>query len=418
MAIAITGLNHHSGGMKILALACLPARQLPEGLLSLRRAIPKTAEALVLTTCNRCELYVSGVPVEKAVRWFSEYRGIPTAIFERYAYLHKEEAALRHLIEVACGLNSMLIGETQIQGQVKTALYNARESGCTRTQLSRLFEHALAAAKRVRHETEIGKHSVSFPALVVKLSKHLFADLSQKRVLLIGTGEVAQTAMKHLQKQQLGSYTIAGHSPERTARVAAQFGAEALTIAGLPEVLHDFDIIVSATASEACILELESVKKAMKKRRHRVMLMADLAVPYDIDPRVGELDDVFLYDLEHLANVARKNRAVRTEAGLEAQEIITQEVAKYFAWTRAQKLGELLATYQTSTATKREELKSTAMAMIQEGKTPEKVVDYVCTALSGALSHQTITLLKSLIELNIPLSPEAEKKIFSPEPRK
>ncbi len=418
MAIAITGLNHHNGGLEVLAQACLPAGKLSEGLLSLRRAIPETAEALVLTTCNRCELYVSGVSVERAVRWLSEYRGISPVIFKRHAYLHKEEAALRHLIEVACGLNSMLIGETQILGQVKSALHNARETGCTRTQLSRLFEHALAAAKRVRHETEIGNHSISFSALVVKLSRHLFADLSQKRALLIGTGEVAQTTMKHLLKKRLCNYSIAGHSHEKTARVAAQLGVEARAIADLPEVLHDFDIIVSATASEKYMLELESVKKAVKKRRHRVMLMVDLAVPHDIDPRVGDLDDVFLYDLEHLANTAKQNRAVRTEAGLQAQEIIAQEVAKYFAWCRAQKLGELLDSYQAGTAAKREELKNMALGMIQEGKTPEKVVDYVCTALSGALSHQTITLMKSLIELDVPLSSGTEKKIFSSEPPK
>jgi glutamyl-tRNA reductase len=292
MTVLALGINHHSAPLDLRSRFAFPAPQLPEALRSLRACLQRAApEATLLSTCNRTELYVAADDTQAAadlarpaLDWLAAQGGTSGARLADHAYVVEDGAAARHAFRVASGLDSMVLGEPQILGQIKQAVREAGLAGTLGSTLHQLFQRSFSVAKEVRTATEIGAHSVSMAAATVRLAAQLFEDLRQVRVLLVGAGEMIELVAAHFAKQQPLSLTVANRTLERGETVAARFGGQALRLAELPDRLHEFDVVVSCTASTLPLIGLGAVERALKKRRQRPMFMVDLAVPRDIEP--------------------------------------------------------------------------------------------------------------------------------------
>ncbi|MGA1696015.1 MAG: glutamyl-tRNA reductase, partial [Arenicellales bacterium] len=336
MHLLTIGLNHRTAPVALRERTAFSSEQLPDAVRSLVES-PEVAEATILSTCNRTEIYCrqETPAVTPVVNWLRDYGDVPAEALSTSTYTLPGEQAVQHAFRVASGLDSMVLGEPQILGQMKSAFSAAHQAGTTGKILNRLFQHTFSVAKQIRTDTAIGANAVSVAFAAVDLAKRIFSNLSEQTVLLLGAGETIELVARHLKQTGVKHIIVANRSIERAQTLTAQLGSEAISLAEMPERLHEADIVVASTASTLPILGKGAVESALKKRRHRPMFLIDLAVPRDIEPQVDELKDVFLYTVDDLQKVVSENQAARREAAVEAEKIIDLQVVRFMHWMRS-----------------------------------------------------------------------------------
>src|SRR6478736_7714974 len=338
MSVWALGLNHTTAPLDLRGRFAFAIDQIAPTLHSLRHSFGSNrhpgVEAAIISTCNRTEIYCAAdhAALEHTVGWLARSGGVPASVVRSHAYTLSDGGAARHAFRVASGLDSMVLGEAQILGQMKDAIRAAETAGALGSTLNQLFQRSFAVAKKVRTATEIGAHSISMAAAAVRLAGQLFEDLRHTRVLFIGAGEMIDLAATHFAARQPRSIVIANRTLERGEKLASRFGGEAMRLADLPARLAEFDIVVSCTASTLPLIGLGAVERALKARRHRPMFMVDLAVPRDIEPEVKALEDVYLYTVDDLAQVVQQGHASRQAAVAQAEAIIDAGVQSFVHW--------------------------------------------------------------------------------------
>ena len=334
MAVWALGLNHHTAPLDLRGRFAFALDQMAPALAGLRQSHARHPEAAILSTCNRTEVYCASdnVQIDHTLGWLAQAGDVPAHALRDHAYVLQNDQAARHAFRVASGLDSMVLGEPQSLGQMKSAVRAAEDAGALGQTLNQLFQRSFAVAKQVRSSTEIGAHSISMAAAAVRLAGNLFEDLREIKVLFVGAGEMIELAATHFAARRPKSIAIANRTLERGERLATRFGAEVMRLAELPERLHEFDAIVSCTASTLPIIGLGAVERALKKRRHRPIFMVDLAVPRDIEPEVKALGDVYLYTVDDLAQVVQTGQANRQAAVAQAEAIIDAGVQSFMHW--------------------------------------------------------------------------------------
>jgi glutamyl-tRNA reductase len=315
MPLLTLGLNHKTAPVEIRERITFG----PDIIVGALRSLVETVgveEAVILSTCNRTEIYCEGGAdtQQQLSQWLSAFHGLELETISPYLYSHQEKEGVRHLLQVSCGLDSMVLGEPQILGQVKAAFQTAKESGVAGKVLCRLFQHAFSVAKQVRTDTAIGRSPVSVAFAAVSLARQIFSDLSNQTAMLIGAGETVELAARHLHQHGVGRIIVANRTLERAHLLANQFDGYAIALTEISNHLAEADIVISSTASPLPVLGKGAVESALKKRRHQPMFMVDIAVPRDIESEVGELDDIYLYTVDDLEEVIEENMRSRQEA--------------------------------------------------------------------------------------------------------
>lgn len=334
MAVWALGLNHNTAPLDLRGRFAFALDAIAPALKGLREQHLRHPEAAILSTCNRTEVYCASeqVQTDHTLGWLAQAGHVPVDALRQHTYTLQGDATARHAFRVASGLDSMVLGEPQILGQLKDAVRAAEDAGALGSTLSQLFQRSFAVAKQVRSSTEIGAHSISMAAAAVRLAGNLFEDLGRTRVLFVGAGEMIELAATHFAARQPQAIAIANRTLERGEKLASRFGAQVMRLAELPERLHEFDIVVSCTASQLPILGLGAVERTLKRRRHRPMFMVDLAVPRDIEPEIKQLPDVYLYTVDDLAQVVQTGQASRQAAVAQAEVIIDAGVQSFMHW--------------------------------------------------------------------------------------
>ena len=395
MQLLTIGINHHTAPVALRERVAFPLEQIKPALATLkeawngRRAL-NAPEAAILSTCNRTELYCATDDLgsrDAAIQWMSQYHGLREEELEPHVYALPQSEAVRHAFRVASGLDSMVLGETQIVGQMKNAVRTASEAGALGTYLNQLFQRTFAVAKEVRSTTEIGAQSVSMAAAAVRLAQRIFEDVASQRVLFIGAGEMIELCAAHFAAQQPRDLVVANRTAERGRYVAERFGGHAMPLSDLPTRMHEFDIIVSCTASTLPIIGLGAVERAVKARRHRPIFMVDLAVPRDIEPEVGQLEDVFLYTVDDLGAIVREGNASRQAAVAQAETIIETRVQNFMQWLDSRTIVPVIRHMHTQAdALRRAELER-AKKLLARGDDPAAVLEALSQSLTNKLIH-------------------------------
>jgi glutamyl-tRNA reductase len=336
MLIVTTGLNHKTAPVAVRERLTFGPDVIVAALRSLREQ-SGVVECLILSTCNRTEIYCALVDGADSplVRWLCEFHGLPANQVTPYLYTHVDKVAVNHLLRVASGLDSMVLGEPQILGQVKQAFQVAQQAGYVGKLLGRLFQHSFTVAKQVRTDTAIGCSPVSVAFAAVTLARQIFSNLAAQTALLIGAGETIELAARHLRQHGIGRLIVANRTVERAHALAAELDGYAIGLTEITTHLPEADILISSTASPLPILGKGTVESALKKRKHRPMFMVDIAVPRDIEPEVGELSDVYLYTVDDLEQVVDENKRSREQAAEQALEIIEFHVGEFIEIGRA-----------------------------------------------------------------------------------
>ncbi|MHB1249676.1 MAG: glutamyl-tRNA reductase, partial [Polaromonas sp.] len=334
MSVWALGLNHHTAPLDLRGRFAYALDQVAPTLHGLRESLARHPEVALLSTCNRTEIYCASdnTDLNHALEWLAFSGGVSPALLRSHAYALQGDQAARHAFRVASGLDSMVLGEPQILGQMKDAVRTAKEAGALGATLHQMIHRSFAVAKEVRTSTEIGAHSISMAAASVRLAGQLFEDLSDIRVLFVGAGEMIDLAATHFAAKTPHSMAIANRSLARGEKLASRFGAEAMRLADLPSRLHEFDAVISCTASTLPIIGLGAVERAVRLRKHRPMFMVDLAVPRDIEPEVKDLPDIYLYTLDDLAQVVQTGKDSRQAAVAQAEVIIDAGVQNFMHW--------------------------------------------------------------------------------------
>jgi glutamyl-tRNA reductase len=400
MNLLTLGLNHTTAPLSLREKVAFPGDVLRDALADLRGHLrAMLPEAAILSTCNRTEIYCATPDPQDArdaiARWMAERNriGAPSQLLE-HLYVRPDDQAVRHAFRVASGLDSMVLGEPQILGQMKDAARVAQEADALGTHLHQLFQRTFAVAKEVRSQTEIGAHSVSMAAAGVRLAQRLFEDLRDTSVLFVGAGEMIELAATHFAAQHPRRITVANRTAERAQRLAQRFGATALRLSDLPETLAEHDIVVSCTASSLPIIGLGLVERALRARRHRPMFMIDLAVPRDIEPEVARLDDVFLYTVDDLGKLVQAGVENRQAAVAQAEAIIENRVDAFMHWLSARRaVPAIRALHARAESVKRAELER-ARRLLARGDDPGAVLEALANGLSAKFLHAPTQLLQ------------------------
>ena len=400
MHLLTLGLNHTTAPLALREKVAFPGDALRDAVADLRGQLHSMLpEAAILSTCNRTEIYcATPAPLDAhhaIAGWMAERNrlGAPAQLLE-HLYARPNDQAVRHAFRVASGLDSMVLGEPQILGQMKDAARVAQEADALGTHLHQLFQRTFAVAKEVRSQTEIGAHSVSMAAAGVRLAQRLFEDLRETSVLFVGAGEMIELAATHFVAQHPRRITVANRTVERAQRLAQRFGAQALRLAELPDSLAEHDIVVSCTASSLPIIGLGLVERALKARRRRPIFMIDLAVPRDIEPEVARLDDVFLYTVDDLGRLVQTGIENRQAAVAQAEAIIESRVDAFMHWLAArQAVPAIRALHARGDAIKRAELER-ARRLLARGDDPQAVLEALANGLSAKFLHGPTTLLQ------------------------
>jgi len=334
MALWALGLNHTTAPLDLRGRFAFAVDKMGPTITTLRSAFAPGNEVAILSTCNRTEIYCAGdeAQMHQTLAWLAQSGGVSTDALTDHTYALLEADAARHAFRVASGLDSMVLGEPQILGQMKDAVRAASEAGALGTTLNQLFQRSFAVAKDVRSSTEIGAHSISMAAAAVRLASQLFEDLAHIKVLFVGAGEMIELCATHFAAKNPKAIAIANRTLERGEKLATQFGGEVMRLADLPLRLHEFDVVISCTASTLPLIGLGAVERALKLRKHRPMFMVDLAVPRDIEPEVKSLEDVYLYTVDDLSVVVQTGLANRQAAVAQAEAIIDAGVQSFEHW--------------------------------------------------------------------------------------
>lgn len=386
MTLFALGLNHQTAPLAIREKVSIAADALGHAVGELMRARP-VKEAAIISTCNRTELYVSGEQPLSAAEWLAEFHRLPAAELGPYLYTLPEDQAVRHAFRVASGLDSMVLGEPQILGQMKEAVRAAQTAGTLGTTLHKLFQKSFAVAKEIRTTTRVGANSVSMAAAAVKLAARIFPSIAEQNVLFIGAGEMIELCATHFAAQGPARLTVANRTLERASALAHRFSGHGIELRELSGRLHEYDIVVSCTASTLPILGKGLVERALKARRHRPMFMVDLAVPRDIEAEAGELDDVFLYTVDDLSGIVSANLDARRSAVEQAEAIIETQVGQFMHWMGARESVPLICALREHAEIARESEVARAMRLLARGDDPKQVLESLSQGLTNKLMH-------------------------------
>lgn len=414
MALIAFGLNHQTAPLALRERVAFAPEITPRALSQLITQ-PGVKEALILSTCNRTELYctVENGAELKPHHWWIEHHGLPSSSMDEFIYRHDEAAAVRHLFRVATGLDSMVLGEPQILGQVKEAYQVARAAHTLRAPLERLMQQTFAVAKRIRTETKVGAHSVSVAFTAVRLAERVFADLKHACVLLIGAGEMIDLAAKHLFDSRVRRLIIANRTLENAHLLASRYAGYATTLTDIPQHLAEADIVIASTASTEPIITRTMVESAIRARRHRPMFLVDIAVPRDIESSVGELDDVFLYTIDDLKQVIDDNLRLRQQAASEAETIIELYAERYLAWRRGLlEVENPLPLFRRVAENQRDDVLAKAQHLLQTGRSPEQVLEFLAHTLTNKLLHTPSATLRQAAQQGDKELLQAAEKLF------
>ncbi len=388
MPLIALGINHRTAPVDVRERVAFPAERLPEALRALT-ALAEVREAAILSTCNRTELYCSldGDTDTALIEWLCRYHHFDPDDLRPYLYVYPDEAAVRHMFRVAAGLDSMVLGEPQILGQMKTAYQGALEAGALSSQLGKLFQHTFSVAKQIRTDTAIGASPVSVAFAAVSLARQIFGDLSQQTALLIGAGETIELTARHLADHKIGRMIVANRTVERAHTLATEFNGFAIALAEMPAHLAEADIVISSTASQLPILGKGTVERALKQRKHRPIFMVDIAVPRDIEAEVAQLADIYLYTVDDLQEVIQENLKSRQEAAIQAEEIIDVQCAHFLGWLRSLDAVSTIRDFRTQADAARDEVLDKARQLLAQGKDTEQVLQFLAHTLTNKLIH-------------------------------
>ena len=386
MQLFTLGLNHQTAPLAMRERVAFAAERLQTALTELVHRKP-VREAAILSTCNRTEIYCAAGEPGAALDWLADYHALAAADLRPYVYTLPQADAVRHAFRVAAGLDSMVLGEPQILGQMKDAVRTAEAAGTLGTLLSKLFQRSFAVAKEVRSNTAIGANVVSMAAAAVRLAERIFPDIAQQKVLFIGAGEMIELTATHFAGRHPRSITVANRTLERAEHLAQRFSGRAILLREMPEHLHEFDIIVSCTASSLPILGKGTMERAVRQRRHRPVFMVDLAVPRDIEPEVGEMDDIFLYTLDDLADLVREGIDSRQSAVAQAEAIIESQVGNFLHWMKSRDAVPLIRQLRETAEEARRHEVERALRLLARGDDPKAVLEALSHGLTNKLLH-------------------------------
>ena len=399
MSIVAVGINHKTAPVAVREKISFNPDNLSSALQELIHTVD-CKEAAILSTCNRTELYIVqdgdvALTQERLVRWLEQHHNVPAFTISPSLYWHTDQHAVNHMMRVACGLDSLVLGEPQILGQMKQAYKQAKAAGSMALVMDRLFQRTFGVAKQVRTDTEIGASAVSVAFAAVNLAKHIFASLDKTRVLLVGAGETIELVAKHLYENNVGHITVANRTLSRAENMANKFGADVITLAQIPEMMASADIVISSTASTLPIIGKGMVEKALTKRKHRPMFMVDLAVPRDIEEQVSDLEDVFLYTVDDLQNIISKNLDNRRKEAVLAEGIVSDQSSSFMSWLRGLNTQDTVISYRKQCLENRDQLLEKAMQQLAADKNPEAVIAELATKLTNKFMHAPTSAIQS-----------------------
>ncbi|OUR65612.1 glutamyl-tRNA reductase [Methylophaga sp. 42_25_T18] len=389
MQLVTYGINHNTAPVNIREHIAFNADVLPAALDSLNQH-PNVIEAVVVSTCNRTEIYchLDGDYDNAISLWLHQFHQQPADSLTEYLYQYEGEDAIRHLLRVACGLDSMVLGEPQILGQIKTAYNQALNANTLGKSLGRLFQHAFSVAKQVRTDTAIGNSPVSVAFAAVSLAKQIFSKLADSTALLIGAGETIELAARHLKDNGVGRIIIANRTIEKAHTIALQVDGYAIGLSEMPAHLAEADIVISSTASQLPILGKGAVERALKQRKRRPIFMVDIAVPRDIEPEVGNLEDIYLYSVDDLHDIIEENIQSRRDAAQQAEEIIDTQVDHFIAWLRSQDAVPVIQAIRSNAETESDQLLQKSLKQLEQGIAPEQVMNEFARSFTNKLLHE------------------------------
>ncbi|HXE78420.1 MAG TPA: glutamyl-tRNA reductase [Rhodanobacter sp.] len=395
MPLIALGLNHRTAPVSLREQVALDADAAAVALAELGQQ-QGVEEALILSTCNRTEIYAGVAEGAENVpqSWLERHQHLTAGRLDEFLYRYQDQDAVRHVFRVATGLDSMVLGEPQILGQVKDAYRQAHAAQTLRAPLDRLLQHTFAVAKQVRTDTRIGANTVSVAFTAVRLAEQVFTDLKQACVLLIGAGDTIELVARHLVEQHVARLIVVNRTAETARELASQYGGYATTLADLPQHLAEADIVISSTASRQPLVSREMVEQALVARRRKPMFMVDLAMPRDIEPGVGGLSDVYLYDIDDLRQVIDDNRFSRVTAAREAEAIIDLQVQRYMSWRQALSIKNPALEMRHHAEVYRDEVLAKAQHMLAHGKPADEALQFLAHTLTNKLLHHPSARLR------------------------
>ena len=386
MQLFALGINHHTAPLAVREQLAFDPTRLSAALRDLLSG-HQVREAAILSTCNRTEIFCASEQAQTAADWLADYHAVPRERIQPYLYQHPQRDAVRHMFRVASGLDSMVLGEPQILGQMKQAARVAEEAGTLGTLLGKLFQRTFSVAKEVRSTTAIGANIVSMAAAAVHLSERIFDRIDAQKVLFVGAGEMIELCAAHFAARKPKELCIANRTPDRALPLAERFDGRVMRLDELGERLGDFDIVVSCTASSLPIIGLGMVERALKQRRHRPMVMVDLAVPRDIEAEISKLDDIFLYSLDDLGQIIESGLESRQSAVIEAESIITERVDGFLQWLQSRETVPTIRALRDAAERSRRHEVDHALKLLARGDDPAKVLEVLSQGLTNKLLH-------------------------------
>ncbi|HFC7428745.1 TPA: glutamyl-tRNA reductase [Neisseria meningitidis] len=396
MQLTAVGLNHQTAPLSIREKLAFAAAALPKAVRNLARSNAAT-EAVILSTCNRTELYCVG-DSEEIIRWLADYHSLPIEEIRPYLYALDMQETVRHAFRVACGLDSMVLGEPQILGQIKDAVRVAQEQESMGKKLNALFQKTFSVAKEVRTDTAVGENSVSMASASVKLAEQIFPDIGDLNVLFIGAGEMIELVATYFAAQSPRLMTVANRTLARAQELCDKLGvnAEPCLLSDLPAILHDYDVVVSSTASQLPIVGKGMVERALKQRQSMPLFMLDLAVPRDIEAEVGDLNDAYLYTVDDMVNIVQSGKEARQKAAAAAETLVSEKVAEFVRQQQGRKSVPLIKALRDEGEKARKQVLENAMKQLAKGATAEEVLERLSVQLTNKLLHSpTQTLNKA-----------------------
>jgi len=396
MTLLALGINHNSAPVSLREKVAFSPDNIEDAFASIV-ANGVASEAVIVSTCNRTEIYCKieqGLP-ERVTQWLVDFHRLPADELAECTYRYYDTDAVRHLMRVAGGLDSLVLGEPQILGQIKQAFAKAKQLNSVAQTLDKLFQKTFTAAKRVRTETEIGANAVSVAFAAVSLSKHIFDDLSKTRVLLIGAGETIDLVATHLAEQNVSEMMVANRTLSRAQVLGEKFGASTLTLEEIPHHLHNADIVISSTASPLPIIGKGMIESALKQRKQKPIFLVDIAVPRDIEEEVGELGNAYLYTVDDLQGIIEQNKEARQDAAEQAEHIIIEETQLFSEWVASLSSVDSIKEYRNAAMSEKDILLERAITAMKNGSDGERVLTELANKLTNKLIHAPTQALVS-----------------------
>jgi len=412
MPLQILGLNHNTAPVELREQVVFAGDEIQRALGQLK-ALQGVEEAVLLSTCNRTEFYVVSESDgrDRLKAWLHEDRKLAES-FADSLFMLDEEDAIRHIFRVACGLDSMVLGEPQILGQLKDAYRRAQEAETLGSRLGRLLQHTFSVAKKIRTDTEIGTSPVSVAYAAVSLAQQFFAGFKKHTALLVGAGETIELVARHLAGKGIGRLFVANRSIERARSLASQVGGFALPLSEIGGTLPEADILITSTAATDPIITRKQMEAAIKARKHKPVFAVDIAVPRDIEPAVGELPDVYLYTIDDLDKVILEGQGNREAAAREATRLLDEEIARYASIERSKEVAPIIATLRDASEEVRKEIAAKARRRLAKGETAEEAIEFATAALMKKMLHKPSVALRKAGESSDQSLIDSARRIF------